>query len=267
MIIENKTPYMYGPSGCGKTYMIEGQIAKLLGLDVTTNGYVLYEQDILGYTNSGNGQYVPSNFYRCMKFGSLIFFDELDNGIANATVVLNRFLGGQTGEKYVFPNGEVVKRHPNFRIISAGNTKGSGKTFTYNTRQKMDESIMQRVVPIEVNYDNRIEKVILSDYPNWYNFAINFRKAVETVHNNSGEDINSVGTFTTRDATSVKKYLDDKSFTDEQILLYEIIENKDIDYLQNITKNLDKLDSEGCFTAAGQKLLRKYNKIVESRRK
>lgn len=57
MILENKTPYMYGPSGCGKTFMIESQIAKLLGLPVTTNGYVLYEQDILGYTNSGNGVY------------------------------------------------------------------------------------------------------------------------------------------------------------------------------------------------------------------
>lgn len=268
MIIQNDAPYMYGPSGCGKTYMIEEQIAKLLDIDVVTNGYVLYEQDILGYTNSGTGGYVPSNFYRCYKVGNIIFFDELDNGIANATTVLNSFLTGSASKKYVFPNGEEVKGHPNFRIITAGNTKGTGKTLAHNTRQKMDESVMQRLTPVPVTYDNRIEKKILVNYPGWYDFAVNFRKAIEEIPSQSGDDINTIGTFTTRDAESVRKYKDDDAMTDEQLLEYEIIENKDMDYLMQIKKKMSNYEQNGEFeTEEGRKLLKTFVSKVESRSK
>ena len=264
MILQNDAPYMYGPSGCGKTYMIQSQLAKLLGMDVVTNGYVLYEQDILGYTNSGTGGYVPSNFYRCYKFGDIIFFDELDNGIANATTVLNSFLTGSDTDKYVFPNGEQVGRHPNFRIVAAGNTKGTGKTLAHNTRQKMDESVMQRLTPIEITYDNRIEEQILSDYPGWYDFAINFRHAIESIPSESGGDKNSIGTFTTRDAQSVKKYKDDDAMTDEQLIDYEIIENKDVDYLNQILKKMNGYEKNGEFTTEeGKKLLLTFREKVE----
>lgn len=268
MILQNDAPYMYGPSGCGKTYMIQKQLADLLGLSVITNGYVLYEQDILGYTNSGSGAYVPSNFYRAYKFGDIIFFDELDNGVANATTVLNSFLTGDDTDKYVFPNGEQIPRHSNFRIISAGNTKGSGKTLAHNTRQKMDESVMQRLTPIEVGYDNRIEKKILEDYPGWYDFAINFRHAIESIPSETGDDVNSIGTFTTRDAQSIKKYKDDEAMTDSQLIDYEIIENKDIDYLNQIKQKLENLDNNGNFTTKdGKKLLKTFAQKVESRTK
>lgn len=266
IIMQNDTPYMYGPSGCGKTYMITNQLAKLLNMDVVTNGYVLYEQDVLGYTNSGTGSYVPSNFYRCYKFGDMIFFDELDNGVANATVVLNHFLGGTENDFYTFPDGARLQRHPNFRIIAAGNTNGMGRTLEHNTRQKMDESVMQRLTPIEIKYDNRIEKGILKDYPDWYNFMINFRKAIESCSNGSHNEVNNIGTFTTRDADSVKRYKDDDCFTDQQLMEYEILENKDVDYLKGIEKKLLDLDTAGEFNAGGKKLLKLYSKCCEMRK-
>ena len=266
IIIENqKPPYMYGPSGCGKTYMIEEQIAKLLGMNVLTNGYVLYEQDIIGYTNSATGSYVPSNFYRCYKYGDMIFLDELDNGIANATIVLNRFMGNNN-KSYTFPDGINISRHPNFRIIAAGNTKGNGRTLAYNTRQKMDESVMQRMTPIEVNYDNRIEMRILKDYPDWYNFAINFRKAIEQIPGDSGEEVNSMGTFTTRDAETVRIYLDDKCFDNSQIMSYEIVETKDQDYLSKIAQKMSALDDEDEFTSGGKKLLKIFNQSLAAKK-
>ena len=154
-VMKGRAPYLYGPSGCGKTYMVNNQLAGILGANVVTNGYVIYEQDILGYTNSATGQYVPGNFYRCYKYGDIIFLDELDNGVANATVVLNGFTGGNN-TSYTFPDGLNTKRHPNFRIIAAGNTNGSGRTVAHNTRQKMDESVMQRLKAVECGYDNRI---------------------------------------------------------------------------------------------------------------
>ena len=264
IIMQGNTPYMWGPSGCGKTYMIENQIAKLLGINIVTNGYVLYEENILGYNNAGTGEYVPSNFYRCYLFGDIIFFDELDNGLSNATIVLNRFIGNENSS-YTFPNGATINKHPNFRIITAGNTKGSGHTFAHNVRQKMDESVLQRLTPIEINYDNRIEEKILKDHKDWFNFAVNFRKAIERVQSPDGEDVNTIGTFTTRDAEKIKRYLDDKCFNDEQIMEYEIIGTKDRDYLEKINKYMEEQMNEEKFNDGGKNLLEIFRKVKEKK--
>lgn len=264
IIMQGNTPYMWGPSGCGKTYMIENQIAKLLGINIVTNGYVLYEENILGYNNAGTGEYVPSNFYRCYLFGDIIFFDELDNGLSNATIVLNRFIGNENSS-YTFPNGATINKHPNFRIIAAGNTKGSGHTFAHNVRQKMDESVLQRLTPIEINYDNRIEEKILKDHKDWFNFAVNFRKAIERVQSPDGEDVNTIGTFTTRDAEKIKRYLDDKCFNDEQIMEYEIIGTKDRDYLEKINKYMEEQMNEEEFNDGGKNLLEIFRKVKEKK--
>lgn len=261
MILENQTPYIYGPSGCGKTYMIERQIAGLLGQNITTNGYVLNEQDILGYINSSNGNYVPSNFYRCYKLGDIIFFDELDSSLENSTVVLNRFIGSKD-EKYIFPNGEELKRHPNFRIVSSGNTDGSGKSII---RQKIDESLMEKLTPIEINYDSKIEEKILEKYPGWYNFGTYFRKAAADINSNSKNIVNNISTFTTKDASNIKNYLENKSFTDEQILLYEIIATKSEDYLNMIYRNMEGYNNNGEITKEGQKILKLYKNLINKK--
>lgn len=260
MIMENDSPYMYGPSGCGKTYMIEEQLAKLLNIPIITNGYILYEQDVIGYTNAGNGGFVKTNFYRAYRNGKLIFFDELDNSNSNATTILNAFLKRSGNTSYAFPNGENVIRHPNFRIIAAGNTKGTGKTVAHNTRQKMDESVMQRLTPIEIGYDNRIEQRILKDYPGWFEFAVLFRDAVARtpLYGKTDED-NSIGTFTTRDAEAIRDYKDDGAFSDEKLIDYQIIENKDIDYIEGI---MQKMDNKKLETDEGKKLYRILNDRV-----
>ena len=265
MIIENDSPYMYGPSGCGKTYMIEEQLSKLLEIPIITNGYILYEQDVIGYNNAGNGGFVKTNFYRAYRNGKLIFFDELDNSNSNATTILNAFLKRGGNASYAFPNGETVIRHPNCRIIAAGNTRGTGKTIAHNTRQKMDESVMQRLTPIAIGYDNRIEERILKDYPGWFEFAVLFRKAIEECPiYSSGDEQNSIGTFTTRDAETIRDYKDDGAFSDEKLIDYQIIENKDIDYLEGIVKNMKSRSLE---TNEGKKLLKIFNERVEVMKK
>ena len=261
-VMKGRAPYLYGPSGCGKTYMVNNQLAGILNANVVTNGYVIYEQDILGYTNSATGQYVPGNFYRCYKYGDIIFLDELDNGVANATVVLNGFTGGNN-TSYTFPDGLNTKRHPNFRIIAAGNTNGSGRTVAHNTRQKMDESVMQRLKAVECGYDNRIEERILIDYQDWLSFVKQFRKAVENISTISGEP-NTIGIFTTRDAEELKEELDDNSFDMEKLLQYYFIQTKDIDTLNSIYTYLnDRRRAD--YTDGAEKILKKFNNMVEPR--
>ena len=261
-VMKGRAPYLYGPSGCGKTYMVNNQLASILNANVVTNGYVIYEQDILGYTNSATGQYVPGNFYRCYKYGDIIFLDELDNGVANATVVLNGFTGGNN-TSYTFPDGLNTKRHPNFRMIAAGNTNGSGRTVAHNTRQKMDESVMQRLKAVECGYDNRIEDRILVDYQDWLSFVKQFRKAVENISTISGEP-NTIGIFTTRDAEELKEDLEDNSFDMEKLLQYYFIQTKDVDTLNSIYTYLNNRKRSE-YNDGAEKILRKFNNMVEPR--
>lgn len=235
-VMENANPYLIGPSGCGKTYMV-GQISRMLGIEFTDIGYINEEYDILGF-QTANGGYSKPNFYRCYKYGRIAFCDELDNGNSRATVKLNSFLSNTKNAGYSFPHGEHVKRHPNFRIIAAGNTAGNGADGAYNTREKIEESVQQRFTPIYIGYDNEVERAILKDYTNWYEFIVLFRAAT----NEWSRKSHSVapGIITTRDAARIRKYVKNGSFSMEKIVDYEFIQTKDESYLAFLSDYIDK---------------------------
>ena len=235
-IMENVNPYLIGPSGCGKTYLVK-QIGELLQLDCTDIGYINEEYDILGYVNAG-GEYSESNFYRLYKYGGIVFCDELDNGNSKATVKLNSFLTNQKNSYYHFPGGERVERHPNFRVIAAGNTDGSGADTNYSTREKIEESVLQRMIPVYMDYDNRVEAQILKDHPKWFEFACAFRQATDEWESVCG--IPAQGIFTTRDAFRIRQYLDNNSFSDEKIMNYEFVQTKEAEYLGFLEEKLSK---------------------------
>ncbi len=258
-VMENANPYLIGPSGCGKTYMVS-QIAKILDMDFIDIGYINEEYDILGF-QTADGGYSRPNFYRCYKYGKIAFCDELDNGNSRATVKLNSFLSNLKDASYNFPNGENVRRHPNFRIIGAGNTDGNGADSNYNSREKIEESVQQRFTPIYVGYDNEVEKKILADYPDWYSFLVLFRKATdEWGRKNYGD---APGIITTRDATRIKKYKDNNSFDMNKILEYEFVQTKDITYLAFIEDHIRHNIKD---FANAEEIMRAFSQIVDSRR-
>ncbi|MCM1579149.1 MAG: AAA family ATPase, partial [Ruminococcus sp.] len=248
-VIEDSNPYLIGPSGCGKTYLI-GQIADMLGIECLDVGYINEEYDLIGFQTASGGYNYPA-FYRAYKFGGIVFCDEFDNSNSRAAVKINSFMAGGKNASYCFPNGERVKRHPNFRIIAAGNTAGSGADRNYSTREKIEESVAQRFTAMYVNYDNRLEGRILADYPEWFGFACAFRNATDAY--SRANDIVPPGIFTTRDAASIKKYLDHKSFDEKAIMEYEFIETKETDHLAFLKKEMEKFYSENS-EAAGREL-------------
>ena len=258
-VMENSNPYLIGPSGCGKTYMVS-QIAKILGMEFIDIGYINEEYDILGF-QTANGGYSRPNFYRCYKYGKIAFCDELDNGNSRATVKLNSFLSNLKDASYSFPNGENVRRHPNFRIIGAGNTDGNGADSNYNSREKIEESVQQRFTPIYVGYDNEVEKKILSDYPDWYAFLVLFRMATdEWSRKNYGD---APGIITTRDAVRIKKYKDNNSFDMNKILEYEFIQTKDITYLAFIEDHIRQNIKD---YGSAAEIFKAFSTMIDSRR-
>ena len=258
-VMENSNPYLIGPSGCGKTYMVS-QIAQILGLDFIDIGYINEEYDILGF-QTANGGYSRPNFYRCYKYGKIAFCDELDNGNSRATVKLNSFLSNLKNASYSFPNGENVRRHPNFRIIGAGNTDGNGADSNYNSREKIEESVQQRFTPIYIGYDNEVERKILIDYPDWYAFLVLFRMATdEWGRKNYGD---APGIITTRDAVRIKKYMDNRSFDMQKILEYEFIQTKDMTYLAFIEEFINQHVAE---YRSAEVIFNKFSEMIKSRR-
>lgn len=235
-IIENANPYLIGPSGCGKTFLIR-QIADVLGLSLTDIGYINEEYDILGF-QTASGAYSKPNFYRCYKYGGIAFCDELDNGNSRASVKLNSFLTGNKDAYFCFPNGEQVPRNPNFRFVSAGNTDGNGASLSYNSREKIEESVMQRLLPIYLSYDNKLEKEILKDYPEWFNFVSLFRAATTKWQNTNG--VEASGIITTRDTARIRQYLDNKSFDKKAIIQYEFIQTKSVSYLSFLSEYMQE---------------------------
>ncbi|MCR5118506.1 MAG: AAA family ATPase [Lachnospiraceae bacterium] len=236
-VMEEVNPYLIGPSGCGKTYMV-GQIGEILNVDLTDIGYINEEYDILGYVTA-MGEYSESNFYRLYKYGGIAFCDELDNGNSKATVKLNSFLTNRIHAGYCFPGGEFVEKHPNFRVIAAGNTDGSGADLNYSTRERIEESVQQRMIPIYVDYDNRVEQAILKDHPDWFAFSCAFRKATSQWSSSSG--IPAQGIFTTRDAFRIKQYLDNGSFSAQKIMNYEFVQTKESEYLAFLMDAMGKM--------------------------
>ena len=124
-------------------------------------------------------------------------------------------------------------------MIAAGNTDGSGADLNYSTRERIEESVQQRMIPIYVDYDNRVEEAILKSYPDWFAIACAFRKATTQWSKSSG--IPAQGIFTTRDAYRIKEYLDNGSFTAEKIMNYEFVQTKEPEYLAYLRDAIGKL--------------------------
>lgn len=231
------SPYLYGPSGGGKS-MAVSLIADLLGLPMTNIGYINEEYQVTGAEPFLNN-FTPSMVHKSFKYGGIAFADELDNGNARATVVLNPFLRKST-KTYTFSNRELVKRHPNFRLITAGNTDGRGSSKNHSTREGIEESVFQRLKPkVYIGYDKNIEMDILKNYPEWYNFIIAFREALASYLELNEGEITLADAVTTSDITDIREFLDDGVLSIEEIIQGDFIQAKTKNYLDKISKTLE----------------------------
>ncbi|MDE5586814.1 MAG: AAA family ATPase, partial [Bacilli bacterium] len=244
-LLEGDWYYLWGPSGCGKSYTIK-QIAKLIGIDMVDNGKITDKYSVMAY-NDPQGRFRATQAFVALVYGKLLLLDELDNGNPDTQVVLNELYSGlldalqkPNEKRYVtFAEDMTVPIHPNFRMISAGNTSGEGENDVFSSRGKMDESVQQRMTPKRFWYDNRVEQRIFGEYENWYNVFVNFRKACDSYASHQGLDT-PVGIVTTRDAAAIMKYIKHNSKSVNQVLDEKFVQTKNNDYLQYISKKFQE---------------------------
>ena len=269
-IMEGDWPYLWGPSGTGKSHMVK-QVADLLGMSFMKAGKITEPHSILGY-NDPQGRYRITPTFIAALYGHLLSLDEFDNGNPDTQVVLNDIYSELLNKidnpnevcEVMFGDDIPVNIHPNFRMIAAGNTSGEGENSVFSSRGKIDESIQERMTPIYIDYDNRVEEQILKDYPSWYKFFIDFREACSNFAQNNGLEAPQ-GTTTTRDAAAIKKYVDHNSKSLDQIIAERFIQIKDSEYRKALGKKIAdiyQIDYSNCKNPEFKDELKKVDEKV-----
>lgn len=166
--------FMSGPAGSGKNVICK-QVAEALDLDFHFTNAVTQEYRLTGFIDA-MGKYHETEFYRAFKFGGVFFLDEMDASIPEVLVILNAAIANRYFE---FPCGKI-DAHPDFRIIAAGNTFGTGADNTYTGRYCLDGASLDRFSVVEIDYSRTIEKYITNFNEDLINFCEAFRKVTKT---------------------------------------------------------------------------------------
>jgi len=165
--------FLSGAAGTGKNVICK-QVAEGLGLDFYFTNAVTQEYQLKGFIDA-NGNYHETQFYKAFTNGGLFFLDEMDGSIPETLIILNAAIANGY---FDFPTGKV-EANPNFRVIAAGNTVGTGADIEYTGRYQLDASSLDRFALIEINYSPAIEESVTNGNTDLCNFARTFRKITD----------------------------------------------------------------------------------------
>lgn len=149
--------FLVGPAGSAKTHAAE-QVAQALGLAcyIQSVGPQTSKSDLVGFVDA-HGKAVWTGLRRAYTDGGLFALDEIDSANAGVLITVNAILSQSA---YLWPDGVMTPKHPNFRIIAAGNTYGRGATAEYIGRTQLDGATLNRFRVIEWDYDEELEKAL-----------------------------------------------------------------------------------------------------------
>lgn len=162
--------YLVGEAGTGKNYTLQ-ELADDLKLDFYFTNSVQQEYKLTGFVDAG-GVFHETEFYKAFTKGGLFFLDEIDASIPEVLVLLNAAIANRYFE---FPNGRV-DAHPDFRVVAAGNTVGSGANDLYTGRLVLDSATLDRFVIIEFDYDRNVELNLAKGNEDLVNFIRGLRR-------------------------------------------------------------------------------------------
>ena len=165
--------FLSGAAGTGKNVICK-QIAEAMNLDFYFTNAVTQEYQLKGFIDA-NGTYHETQFYKAFTNGGLFFLDEMDGSIPETLIILNSAIANRY---FDFPTGKI-EANPNFRIIAAGNTVGTGADIEYTGRFQLDASSLDRFALIYVDYSTAIENALTNGNSELCEFARAFRKIAE----------------------------------------------------------------------------------------
>lgn len=171
-VMADEPVMLVGPAGTGKNVICK-QVAKVMNLPFYFTNAVTQEYKLTGFIDA-NGHFHETEFYKAFKNGGIFMLDEIDASIPEVLIILNAAIANRY---FDFPNGKI-EAHPNFRVIAAGNTFGTGASYTYVGRNQLDGASLDRFALIHVGYSERIENSLTND-TNLLRFVRDFRRVCE----------------------------------------------------------------------------------------
>lgn len=158
MVAQGDNVYLCGPAGSGKSTIPE-QVAESLGIRFAAQscGQTDAKFDYVGYRD-GNGVLHSTLFREMWENGGLFLLDEMDNASPDLLVTLNQALANG---QMAFPDG-MVRKHPQFVCMGAGNTYGNGATAVFVGRSPQDGAFLNRFTKWVVNVDENVEDAMLA---------------------------------------------------------------------------------------------------------
>lgn len=157
--------FLVGPAGSGKTHLGH-QVAEALKLPFhsiscsagMSEGHLLGR--LLPIEEGGRFSYVPSELVTAYENGGVYLMDEVDAADPNTLLVLNSAIAnGHLGVPMRTDN-PVALRHPDFVLLLAANTFGTGANRTYAGRNALDGAFLNRLSTgtLNVDYDEKLEE-------------------------------------------------------------------------------------------------------------
>jgi hypothetical protein len=165
--------YLTGKAGTGKNVICK-QVAEALGLEFYFTNAVTQEYKLTGFIDA-NGTYQETQFYKAFTQGGVFFLDEMDASIPETLVILNAAIANRY---FDFPIGKV-DAHPDFRIIAAGNTLGTGADNNYTGRYCLDRASLDRFALVHIDYSPKIEMSMAANNKELVDFCHIFRKITD----------------------------------------------------------------------------------------
>lgn len=169
-----------GPPGGGKSHMME-QVAEALGLPhyILAIGPTDTKSAVIG--SVATGDFRPGIAYVPYKNGGLLGIDEIAAGDPGVLVSTNSLVANSS---YRFPNGELVKKHKDFHVVAADNTRGNGNVKGM-IRNRLDAATLDRFAFLKVDYDEELEAALCGN-KEW---AAYVKKVRDYIAANSGESV------------------------------------------------------------------------------
>lgn len=171
---KEKNIMLVGGAGGGKTHLV-GTVAEALKLPFypMSVGLQTTKSDLLGFVNA-TGTYVRSIIREAYENGGVLLLDEFDSAHAGVVTILNSLLANGHCS---FPDG-VITKHKDFICLCACNTYGKGGNVDYVGRNRLDGATLDRFIVVDVDYDNKLEKILTSN-EEWLAIINSVRKNAE----------------------------------------------------------------------------------------
>lgn len=156
--------FLTGDAGTGKSSIAEA-CAEALGVPFTSLNCSggLTEGALVGRVapnlTTGEQVYTAGPLVRAFRDGGLFLLDEMDAADENVLLALNTLADAKAWHT---PTGDRVERHPDFYLLAAGNTYGTGASRLYSGRNQLDAAFLNRWLTVSVDYDVELERSLVA---------------------------------------------------------------------------------------------------------